>query len=509
MIIKGIRLRSSSSITRTILHLQNGDENDAVAFLHGTPDDIRDMHRDAVSIGSRYAVRHWIIAPHEGTAREQMAEVVKTLAKEFFFDPSRSVVVEHRKRRATADATDTHWHLLVGEVDPATGRILATSFDRIKHELIARMSEFSFGHTFVPGKHTAAVVTGLRKRGLHCIADRLEQVSISSSSVPREAFTHGQHQESKRQGLDLPTLKLAIRRAVDNARSREEVLKEMSAIGLDVKAGDKPETWIVVDSDTGVLLGALHRLCGLRKSAINELMEIVPPEPRKAQGEFDVATPPKGLPREQAQLARPTPATAVCDIGERIAEMEQSALHELEQAIPVFLPTPKMQEAKEAVRLADADLSHLVMQRTDLDIQIANLPPIRWWSRFTGSAGRRKRNIANLETALAEIQKEIRRKEMAFTVCRQREVSEEKAAKDAHFAEVADFAQRQKKAREALTVLIQAKMILEENPEVTAKGLDFVLSAAITRMRNADTITDQMDELSFNRSRSGRGLPRR
>ena len=430
-----------------------------------------------------------------------MAEVAKALAKEFSFDPSRSVVVEHRKRRATSDATDTHWHLLVGEVDPATGRILATSFDRIKHELIARMSEFSFGHAFVPGKHTAAVVTGLRKRGLHCIADRLEQVSTSSSAAPREAFTHGQHQESKRQGLDLPTLKLAIRRAVDNARSREEALKEMSAIGVDVKAGDKPETWIVVNSDTGALLGALHRVCGLRKSAINNLMEVVSPEPRSGQGAFEAVTPRQELSPEKTLPAKPAPATAICDIGERIAEMEQSALWELEQAIPTFAPTQTMQEAKEAIRLADADLSHLVMQRTDLDIQIAKVPPIRWWSRFTGSAGRNKRTVANLETALAEIQKEIRRKEMAFTVCRQREVREEKAAKDAHLAKVADINQRQKKARDTLAVLEDAKSILKEKPEVANEGLDFVLAAARTRIRNADAITEQMDELSSNRRR--------
>ncbi|MBY5368623.1 hypothetical protein HFO91_18445 [Rhizobium leguminosarum] len=59
------------------LHLQNGGDNDAVLFVSGTALDIRDMHRDAVTVGSKYAVRHWIVAPHEVTSREQMAEALE------------------------------------------------------------------------------------------------------------------------------------------------------------------------------------------------------------------------------------------------------------------------------------------------------------------------------------------------------------------------------------------------------------------------------------------------
>jgi hypothetical protein len=217
MIIKGIRLRSSSSIGRTIRHLENGDESEAVDYVAGTAADIRDMHRDAVSIGSRYAVRHWIIAPHESTTRQQMTKVIGAIAKEFAFDPVRAVIVEHQKKRSTNDAVDVHWHVLVGEVDPATGRILATSYDRIRHELIARMAEFAFGHTFVPGKHTEAVVKGLRKRGLNCVADRVEEFIAPAQTVAAEAFTHARHQECKRLGLDLPALKQAIKASIVSA----------------------------------------------------------------------------------------------------------------------------------------------------------------------------------------------------------------------------------------------------------------------------------------------------
>ena len=354
MIIKGIRLRASSSISRTVLHLQNSAENDAVAFLRGTPADIRDMHRDAVSIGSKYAVRHWIIAPNQITSRQQMTEVVATLAKEFAFHPDRAAIVEHQKRRSTTGAADIHWHVLVGEADPATSRILATSFDRVKHELIARISEFSFGHAFVPGKHTATVVKGLRKRGLHCIADRLDQVIDSSPDIPAEAFTHAKHQETKRFGLDLPALKQVIKRSVENATSREGITSALATVGLDAKAGDKPGTWIVVNTENGVLLGALHRLAGQRKSAINDLMtRTAPPEPREEQSAVEAVSPRRRLPPVDRQPAAPEPdaiASAMVDrIAERLAVLENSALKELERAIPDFETTVPMREARECV----------------------------------------------------------------------------------------------------------------------------------------------------------------
>lgn len=504
MIIKGIRLRSSSSISRTVRHLENGDENDAVDFVAGTAADIRDMHRDAVSAGSRYAVRHWIIAPHEATSRQQMTKMVGAIAKEFAFDPARAVIVEHRKRRSTDDAVDVHWHILVGEVDPTTGRILATSYDRIKHELIARMAEFAFGHAFVPGKHTEAVIKGLRKRGLHCVADRVEEFIAPSQTVPAEAFTHARHQECKRLGLDLPALKQAIKRSVDNARCREDVVSALAAVGLEAKAGDKPGIWIVVNAENGVLLGALHRLAGVQKSAINDLMLTnAPRESREKQDAADAVSPSQNMPSSDRQLAASEPdsvGSAMVDrISERLDDLENTALRELERAIPGFHPTVAMQKAREAASIATDDLSQAVMRRSDFQIQIAKIPPARWWSRLTGAAERRRKKIAELELALEDIDTKIRSKEMAVTISRRREVREEKAARESHAATVVDIAQRQKNARILLAVLEHAKIILEKRPEASTKGLDFVLSAANARLRHSNTIADQLLDLDAGR----------
>lgn len=504
MIIKSVRLRSSSGIGRTIRHLENGDENDAVDFVAGTPADIRDMHRDAASIGSRYAVRHWIIAPHESTTRQQAMKMVGAIAQEFAFDPARAVVVEHRKKRSTDDAVDVHWHVLVGEVDPTTGRILATSYDRIRHELIARMAEFAFGHAFVPGKHTQAVVMGLRKRGLNCVADRVEEFIAPIQAVPAEAFTHARHQQAKRHGLDLPALKQAIKRSVHSAHCQEDIITALAAVGLETKAGDKPGTWIAVDAENGVLLGALHRLAGVQKSAINDLMLINAPRvsPEK-HGKEDTTSSGQDMPLSDRQLAasgQDGVGSAVVDrINERIADLEKSALRELEQAIPNFQPTAAMQTAREAARITADDLSQAVMRRTELDIQLAKIPRVRWWSHLTGAAERQRKKTAELELSLEDIGAEIRRKEMAVTVSRRKEIQEEKAAKESHAATVFEIAQRQKNARSLLAVLEHARIILEKRPEASTRGLDLILAAANARLRRSNAMADQLHDLDAGR----------
>lgn len=278
MIIKAIRFRTRSSVSRLISHLQNGTDNDAVSFLSGTPADIADMHADARGRSSKYSIRHWIVAPHEAITSAQMREVVIMIAKEFDFDIERAVIVEHKKSRATADAHDTHWHVLVGEVNPASGKVLGCSFDRIIHELIARWSEYKFGQRFIQGKHTRSVIAGLRKRDAIYAASAVEAELGNEECAPGEAFTHDQHQATKRAGTDLPTVRQAVKHAMETATTRAELEITLAASSLLVMPGHKPGTWIVAD-DGGEFIGSLARLAGRKKSEITKVMGAVADEP--------------------------------------------------------------------------------------------------------------------------------------------------------------------------------------------------------------------------------------
>lgn len=300
MIIKAIRFLTKSSVNRLISHLQNGDENEVVTFVSGTAMDITDMHLDALAKRSTYSIRHWIIAPHEVTSCAQMHEVVAMIAEEFSFDPRRAVIVEHRKPRVTTDAYNAHWHVLVGEIDPVTRKVLRCSFDRIIHELIARWSEFKFGHRFVLGAHTKSVIAGLRKRGAADAARSVEAQLGGAEPPSGEAFTHAQHQARKRAGVDLPAVRQAVKCAMATATSKAELEAKLAASSLLVMAGEKPDTWIVTDMN-GQFIGSLTRLAGNKKFEINKIMKGADDEP--ANGKSDNRTSDFSRSTSHSQLA--------------------------------------------------------------------------------------------------------------------------------------------------------------------------------------------------------------
>ncbi|MDQ0321151.1 hypothetical protein QO002_003289 [Pararhizobium capsulatum DSM 1112] len=200
------------------------------------------------------------------------------IAGEFDFDPGRAVIIEHRKSRVTSDAHSTHWHVLVGEIDPASGKVLRCSFDRVIHELVARWSEYKFGHKFVQGNHTKSVIGGLRKRGAVDAASSVEAQLGGALPPSGEAFTHAEHQARKRAGTDLPVVRQAVKHAMSIATTRAELESILSSSSLLVMPGDKPDTWIVTDGG-GEFIGSLARLAGSRKSEITKVMGAAGDEP--------------------------------------------------------------------------------------------------------------------------------------------------------------------------------------------------------------------------------------
>ncbi len=495
VIIKGIRLKTAWGVKRTIRHVQNGAENESVAFLQGTPTDISDMHRDAAAHGALYAVRHWIVAPQDRTTRGQMNELLAILAEEFEFDPARAAIIEHRKKRATDDAFEIHWHILVGEVDPATGRILKSSFDRVKHELIARISEFKFGHPFVLGKHTKTVIKGLRSRKLDCIADGLEAIFDPEAPLPAEAFNQSQHQEKKRLGHDLPAVRQLVKRAANEAKTGLALKNRLMTAGLHVKAGNKPGTWIVVNAADAVLIGALHRLAGKRKSEIDALMtEPLPDSPQQIVPSESS----KKIDKNEAVPQSPEGEPAVSSVQQvfsKLEQMERSAWQDLKQPIPPFEPSKQQRETVLALREAHADFDATHDRRFDLERQLASAPAVRWWCHLVGVAKRRSERLETIKAELQELQAELRLKELAISAARLKEVRAEKAAKDAYAAIVVSIAERHKAARHHLAVIEQARAILEVRPDIGSKGFDTVLAFAKARLQRQNDAARQLIEL--------------
>jgi hypothetical protein len=270
MIIKAIRT-PAAAVDRLCNHLFRGDENEEVVVVRGTEADVGDFARDAKAYGARFAVRHFMVAPAEATTQAQALHVVGLLAAEFCFDEEACVVVEHAKPRADPSAYDRHWHVCVREVDPVSGRVLSSSYDRVRHEYVARLAETEFGQAYTKGAHHKAVCARFRREGHGDIADALDAAVLPDAERPREAFTLAVHQQAKRAGINLPDLRRVVRAAWQASANLAELQSALERVGLTMARGYKPGEWIITSD--GVFVGSLQRLASVRKAEFIRKME--------------------------------------------------------------------------------------------------------------------------------------------------------------------------------------------------------------------------------------------
>lgn len=272
MLIKATRIRTTTGATELARHLTQGDENEAIVVVRGTVADLHDAVADAKRFNRLYALRHFIIAPEIAMDRQQFERAARALGEEFGFDLDVALVVEHQKPRAIAGVSDRHWHLVVAETNPATGRVLSNSFSHPRHEKVARLLELEFGHPLVTGAHDIAVLKALRNDGRGDLADRLAD-ALGRGAKPVAAYTSEAHQAGKRLGVDLAQARQNIRAAWAASTDGDEFRARLAAHGLALVAGDKPGVVVIRDAATGAVLGAANRLAGVRRAEFNTLIE--------------------------------------------------------------------------------------------------------------------------------------------------------------------------------------------------------------------------------------------
>lgn len=271
MLIKASRIRTSSGAGPLLRHLSNAEDNDDVVTIQGTAQDMRDAVADARRFGRTYSLRHWIIAPEIGIETDQFRDSAQAIADEFGFDIDAAFIVEHKKKRAVDGVADRHWHVVVAEVDPISGRVLDTRNNYARHEKVARVLEVAFGHPITAGRHDKAVITALRAEGRHDVADHLA-ASSTVTDRPSEAYTTQQQQQAKREGLDLPLLKGHVSAAWSATRTGHDFAALLAGHGLVVAPGDKEEVWVIRARD-GTFIGAGHRLARVRRAEFHNRME--------------------------------------------------------------------------------------------------------------------------------------------------------------------------------------------------------------------------------------------
>jgi hypothetical protein len=271
MIIKSKRVKAKgAALKRLLRHVVDGEDNDVVELVQGNVADLEDARADAMRFGREYSVRHWILAPEVEISPAQLAYLIALLAVEFGFNPKRAVVWKHFKPRE--GACDQHFHMLVREVDAITGGVMTNSHNFRVHEKLSRQVEVAWGHRLTRGAHNRAVVAALRGAENANVVTAMTDAGLLDGPKPVESFGEDEHQRAKRDGLDLPRLRIMISEALSGSQSHDDFATRLAAVGLRIRIGEKADTPIVETLDN-ILVGSLARLTRLRKKALEERMK--------------------------------------------------------------------------------------------------------------------------------------------------------------------------------------------------------------------------------------------
>ncbi|WP_271620651.1 relaxase/mobilization nuclease domain-containing protein [Bradyrhizobium sp. CCBAU 51745] len=301
MIIKSKRIRArGSALKRAIAHIRDGEDNDYVLLVRGNLADLEDARGDALRFGKQYCVRHWILSPDQTITSAQREEAIDRLAAEFEFDPECIVVFEHTKDRAIeGGGCAQHFHVLVPEVDPVSGRVMSSAHDYDRQSKIARVVEVAWGHHIVAAPRMQSIVAALEEEGDLKTAAALQAVTPPDHAA---SFSEADHQRAKRSGIDLPRVREMVAQALASATSRNDFENRLAGVGLRLRSGDEKNIPIVETVD-GELVGSLARLVRLRKAALAERLTFNAAGKLKASAEYPAGDLPIGAQGRSANRA--------------------------------------------------------------------------------------------------------------------------------------------------------------------------------------------------------------
>ena len=270
MLIKSVRIRTSSGFGPLLTHLTNGEDNEAVLLVQGTTRDLKDAVDDARRHNRTYCLRHIVVAPAEAVTSEQAFYAFNAVAAEFDFSLERAVIFEHQKPRASSSNFNKHWHLIVPEVDAVDGGVLSSSHNYSRQEKLSRLMEFQFNHQPILGAHHDVVIKTLRQEGHRDAAAWLSSAFPVDRLRPIEAFSTGVHQARKRDGIDVSIARQHVLRAWENSRDAKGFHARLSEHGLSARRGER--IWII-ETLGGEFVGRAHALAKVRIKDFTARME--------------------------------------------------------------------------------------------------------------------------------------------------------------------------------------------------------------------------------------------
>lgn len=261
---------SSQGMSSTCRHVFHGSDNDDIQVLRGSEFDVKSELGRARAVGSRYAVRHVKISSYEDMTDAQAIDVVRMYASEFKTDPETATIVKHTKQRADNKASSHHYHVYFPEV-MQNGRILDSSFSKIREEKVARIAEIDFNHKPVQGKHNLSVIKDLERSGRKHYADRIRKntPSLNPKESPDSSYSEKQFRRAKTNNINLNEIRQSLKDLRISSGSFGQMIEGLDNLNLKITKGDKENTYIIVNHDNHIL-GSANRLFNMKKSDFNQ-----------------------------------------------------------------------------------------------------------------------------------------------------------------------------------------------------------------------------------------------
>ncbi|AQS83894.1 hypothetical protein A0U92_02925 [Acetobacter aceti] len=267
MIIKGGPILSKNGHADTADHIFNGPKNERITALQGNPFIMQDMVFDAKNFGLKYGFHHFKISPDKLISREQAYKDFEAIAKEYSFNLSDAVIVEHQKQRSKKDNSAIHWHLIAPHFNHVTGKALDCRNSYKRNEKLSRLSEIRTGQTIIQGRHNKAVFYALEKEGKTAEAQAIQH--ITTGELPSASFSVNQQRKAERAGISLPNEKATIENIWKASDGLKAFISGLESEGFTFQAGTKKDTYII--EKNGTLIGSANRLLKMKKGEFAQL----------------------------------------------------------------------------------------------------------------------------------------------------------------------------------------------------------------------------------------------
>lgn len=266
-------------------YLMRPGENEHVESLIGDLDIIEDNDLISRLQGLTYGTRHFIVSPDQRLTTAQVGNVLTAISDEFAIPDGslqRMCVVLHQKQRADGEhGSGIHYHIAIPEYDDQTGRVLSSSFFKMRNEKVARRCELALSHDVIPGRFNREVYTALRTDGINVL--RYEEAlrdACKREGKPESgwldyraesAFSPDTQKGSERKTSPGDAFRSSsqVRQHIKGlSRDPGKLMEALEADGFEISPGRKPGAWTV--SRDGVPFGSLDRLAKISREAVNE-----------------------------------------------------------------------------------------------------------------------------------------------------------------------------------------------------------------------------------------------